>query len=657
MSMASEKQKVALVSLAASSALAVGKLAAGIATGSLGIISEAVHSILDVGATAITLFAVRYADQPADSTHHFGHAKAESVAAFVETGLLFLTTGWIVWEALRRLQSGETAVDITWWAVVVILVSIVVDYNRTKALRRTAARTASEALEADALHFSSDMWSSIAVLVGLVAVWLGFAPADPVAAVIVAVFVFLAGLRLGRRTLDTLLDAAPAGVAEKISAIVRSTEGALALRRVRVRPSGASLFINVDINVRRTLPFDDVTEIRRHITDDIRRAFPRADVSITTYPVALDNETIFDKVMLVARRRSLAIHHLTVQLLAGRTSVSFDLEVDGRMPLGEAHEVATGLEKALADELGPEVEIDSHLEPAHFTGLEGEDATAAERDTIEYWLGRYATEIAHLSDVHNIRVRRNPHGLFVSYHARVPGDQSVETIHDAVDEMEDRLRRKLPEVRRVIAHAEPLGPSDRDIKSVRRLRRDDYRTMPWKNGGGTTTELAVFPASAEAAESAFIWRLSIAEVASSGPFSRYPGYDRTIMLLEGAGMVLDRGQQGEIDLRTPFQPHTFSGDFTVTARLVGGKSTDFNVMVRRGEARAALEVVDLIEGRVLTPPAGGWIAVHVIEGGLTEAARGETLIATESFAVQATGGRAILAVITITRTGQSRTVG
>jgi cation diffusion facilitator family transporter len=455
-SMASEKQKVALISLAASSALAAAKLAAGLVTGSLGILSEAVHSLLDVGATAITYFAVRYADQPADETHHYGHAKAESMAALIETGLLFATTAWIVWEAVHRLMSGETHVDLVWWALAIILVSIVVDFNRARVLGRVAHKHASEALEADALHFSSDMWSSLVVVIGLAAVWLGYPQADAVAAIIVALFVGLAGFRLARRTLNTLLDAAPEGAMQRIRGLIGETEGILAMRRCRIRRAGAALFIALDVNVRRTLPLDEVVDIKDRLAARIKQAFPQADITITAHPVALDDETVFDKVMLAARRRALAIHHLTVQHVADKMSVSFDLEVDGAMRLADAHEVATSLETALEKELGPEAEIDTHIEPLELSGLQGEEANAEDRNQIEHWLRRFAAEIPNLNDVHNIRIRRNAHGVFVTYHCRVNGEQSVETVHEAVDELESRLRKKLPQVRRVIAHAEPL---------------------------------------------------------------------------------------------------------------------------------------------------------------------------------------------------------
>ncbi|HEY7749784.1 MAG TPA: cation-efflux pump [Aestuariivirgaceae bacterium] len=455
--MGSEKQRVALASLAASAGLAAAKLVAGIFTGSLGILSEAIHSLLDVGATTLTFFAVRYADQPADETHHYGHAKAESVAALIETSLLFLTSGWIILEAIHRLSSPGSHVAILWWALLIVIASIVVDFNRARVLKRVARKHSSEALEADALHFSSDMWSSLIVLIGLIAAWFGYPQADSIAAMIVSLFIALAGLRLARRTLNTLLDAAPEGAVDRIRQLIEQADGVLSMRRCRIRRAGAALFIDLDINVRRTLPLDEVTEIKDRLADSIKGVFRQADLSINAHPVALDDETVFDKVMLIARRRSLAIHHLTVQNLANKLSVSFDLEVDRAMKLAEAHDVATGLEKALQRELGPEAEIDTHIEPIHLRGLEGEEANVEERNVIEHWLRRFATEIPNLKDLHSIRIRRNAHGVFVTYHCRVNGEQSVETVHEAVDELESRLRKKLPQVRRVIAHAEPLS--------------------------------------------------------------------------------------------------------------------------------------------------------------------------------------------------------
>lgn len=455
--MSSEKRKVALWSLLASGVLATAKFAVGIMTGSLGIISDAIHSLLDFGATIITFLAIRVSDRPPDRTHHFGHGKVESVAALVETAILFITTGWIVYEAVRRLTADEGhVVEVGWIAVAVIVASIVIDYNRVRALRRVARKYKSQALEADALNFSTDMFSSVVVLIGLGLTWLGYPEADALAAIGVAAFVCVAAWRLGKRTIDALMDAAPAGAYERIAAIVRDSDGVLGLERLRIRPVGATLFVDLDATVGRTLPLDRVTTIKNGVTEAIRAAFPEADVSFTTHPVVLDDETVFDKVMLIARRRGLAVHHITVQHLGERLSVSFDIEVDGWMPLREAHALADGLERAIAEELGPGVEVESHIEPLQIAALDGRDVEAGRRDAYERALTRLADADGRLAQVHNVRARMNDHGVFVTFHCRVDPAASVEAVHEAVDALEYRFREEAPEVRRVVAHAEPL---------------------------------------------------------------------------------------------------------------------------------------------------------------------------------------------------------
>jgi cation diffusion facilitator family transporter len=454
--MASEKQNVALVSLVASAVLAVAKLVAAVFTGSLGILSEAIHSLLDTGATAITFAAVRISDRPPDKTHHFGHAKVESVSALTATGLLFATTIWIVYEAIHRLLTGDVDVTVAWWAVAIVAGSIVIDFNRSRALRRVARATASEALDADALHFTSDMWSSVVVLVGLAAAWAGYPWADPLAALVVAAFVALAGYRLGKRTLDTLLDAAPLGTVEVIERLADETRGVLDLKRLRVRPAGATLFVDADLTVRRTLPFDRVAEIQRRFVEAVRSAYPNSDVSVTVHPVALDDETVFDKVNLIAARAGRPIHHLTVQHVGDKLSVSFDLELDGNMDFTTAHDAATALENAISEELGEEVEVESHIEPLHIDGLSGAEVAPDVRERIEARLQKLADGVSLLTDIHDVRARHNEHGLFVTFHCRVAGTGTVETVHDAVDALESALKQHMPEVRRVIAHAEPL---------------------------------------------------------------------------------------------------------------------------------------------------------------------------------------------------------
>src|SRR4030081_763495 len=215
------KQRVALSSIAASAGLTVAKAVVGVMSGSLALLSEAAHSLIDVGATVMTYFAVRISGKPADAEHHYGHGKVESVSALAETALLFVLSGVVIWEALQRLIGDHgQAIEATHWAFAVIVVSVVVDFFRARLLYRVAAETSSEALEADALHFGSDMWSSIAVLLGLAAVALGYPWADSAAAIVVALVICVAGWRLGRRTIETLTDTAPIGAADKVTEVV-----------------------------------------------------------------------------------------------------------------------------------------------------------------------------------------------------------------------------------------------------------------------------------------------------------------------------------------------------------------------------------------------------------------------------------------------------
>lgn len=453
----SEKQSVALISMAASAALAAAKFVAAFMTGSLGILSEAIHSLIDFGATIVTFFAVRVSDKPADDQHHYGHAKFESVAALVETGLLFATTAWICWEAIRRLLGEEShEVEVTWWAVAIIAGSIIIDFNRARALKRVAARTSSEALEADALHFSSDMWSSIVVLLGLGAVWLGVPAADSIAALVVSLFIAHAGWQLGARTLDTLLDAAPAGATDVVRGLVNDVPGVLDLKSIRLRPAGATMFTSIVVEVARTMPIDDIVRTKDAITAAVQQRFPNADITVTANPVALDNETVFQKVMLIASRRSLAIHHLNAQQIGENLAISFDLEVEGSMPLGEAHDRATELEDAIRMELGEDIEVESHIEPQPERLLQGRDADPGLTDEVSAALLSLAASHRRLSDVHQIRLRRNEEGLFLHYHCRCSPEDTVEQIHDDIDRVEAGLKDRFPEIRRVIAHAEPL---------------------------------------------------------------------------------------------------------------------------------------------------------------------------------------------------------
>ena len=453
-----DKEKVALGSIAASAGLAAAKAVVGFLTGSLAILSEAGHSLIDLSATVLTYFAVRVSGKPADAEPQYGHGKVESVTALAETALLFLLSAIVIWEAGQRLIGPDRhMVEASAAAFAIIAISIMVDFFRARTLGRVAKATSSEALEADALHFGSDMWSSIAVLIGLGGVALGYPWADATAAIVVAVFICIAGYRLGRRTINTLTDTAPAGVSERVAAIARLEPGVVAVERVRARPAGAVLFVELCVGVSRTLPLDRVAAIKDRLSRDIRAVLPNAEVTITEEPRALDNETVRERVMMIARNRGLAIHHVAVQAISGQLSVSADLEVEGTQSLTAAHDIASRLEEAVREELGTNVEVETHIEPLPADVLAGRDATAGRIAEVRDVLVQLAAEMPDLGEVHDVRVRETAGGEIVNFHCGVAPSLSVSAVHDMVDALERRLRRRFPIIQRVIGHAEP-GP-------------------------------------------------------------------------------------------------------------------------------------------------------------------------------------------------------
>lgn len=451
----SRKQRAAAWSIAASAAITIGKGVAGFATGSLALISDAAHSLLDVAATTMTWLAVRAAGKPADEEHHYGHGKVESLAALIETAFLFVLSGAVAYEAARRLWARESDVAFGWPAVAVLVAAIVVDAWRWRSLRRIARETGSEALEADALHFSSDLVNSVLVLVALGAAAAGYPQVDALVAFGVAVFIAVAGFQLARRTLGTLLDAAPKGLAEQVRRRAEAVPGIVSVGRVRLRPAGGKVIGEVLVAVSRTLPLERVAAIKQAVAAAIAQDLPEAEFTITAEPLQLDDETIMERVMLIASKLHVPVHHITVQNLEGRLSVSFDLEVDGGMSLGRAHEVADRLENAIQEELGPQVEVESHIEPLAIGHLEGREADAA---TVARLCSTLAANTAEgpIRDVHNVRVRVTSSGLVVNYHCRVDPKLNVAAVHELVDDLERRVRLEHGEILRVVGHAEPL---------------------------------------------------------------------------------------------------------------------------------------------------------------------------------------------------------
>jgi cation diffusion facilitator family transporter len=409
-----------------------------------------------VVATVITWLVVRVSDKPADEEHHYGHGKLESVSALGIIALLYVLAGGILVESYSRLREGAPPPALSALPFIVLLVDIAVNFWRARALHRAAHDTKSQALAADALHFASDVLGSIAVIIGLVLSGLGYPWGDAAAAIGVAVMIAALGMRMARSTVEILVDRAPEGVAEKADAAIRTVPGVVDIERLRVRMVGSTHFIDAVVQVPRTYPIDRVDEIKRKAQEAITKVLDDADLTFTAIPVARDNESVRERIMVIARNSGLAIHHVTVHDLGGKLTVSIDLEVDGDMALIAAHDIAHELERNIREEFGEDVEVDTHIEPLEPELPLGTDAAPDRVETVRAALARFAAD-GTIHDIHNVRVRDTDAGEIVNFHCRAAPSMSVIKVHENVDEIERALRRAFPTVKRVISHAEPPG--------------------------------------------------------------------------------------------------------------------------------------------------------------------------------------------------------
>lgn len=449
------KERAALWSIFASACITLGKFVAGILSGSLALLSEAAHALVDTFATIVTYFAVRAAHKPADDEHQYGHGKFESLAALAEMVVLFILATVILIQAFRRIAEGGGEFEPTVLAFSVLIISILIDINRVIGLRKVAKETGSQALAADAIHFASDLAGSTLVLLGLIAALFGFKYGDALAAIGVAVFISIAGWRLGRQTINTLLDAAPKGLAARISALVVEVPGVVSIDQLRLRSGGAETFGEIEVSVSRTLPLDCVMDIKEQIRRVAEEVHTGTQLTITTIPRALDTETVLERIMLTAAKRRLPVHHVTVQDVCGRLSIGVDIELDGRMSLLAAHGLASRFEAAIRDEFGADTEVETHIEPLEVPHLSCAEAASDLTRAIKAQIAALAQGVEAIWNIHDVRVRQTPTGLVVNYHCNASPAQDIQTLHDAIDQFERQIRSAYPEIIRVIGHAEP----------------------------------------------------------------------------------------------------------------------------------------------------------------------------------------------------------
>lgn len=473
---AREKLLVAASSVVAAVVLTAAKLATGLATGSLGILSEALHSGLDLVAALVTLVAVRASARPADRQHAYGHGKVENLSALFETLLLLATCGWIVVEAVERLAGDGPEVQASLAAFLVMGGSIIVDASRARALRRVAARYNSQALEADALHFSTDVWSSLVVILGLGLVYLSgvlgvpwLARADAAAALGVAVIVVLVSIRLGRRALGDLLDEAPPGLAERIAAAAR-VEGVLEVRRPRVRMAGPQAFVDVTLSLPRGTSLPTGHTLAHRAEDAVKALLPGADVTVHMEPAERSpaRPLTAEAVQELASEQGLRIHDVRLTTMPGpqppgggtgpeRRSLELHLEVPEDHCVASAHSVATAFEAVLHRTFPALERVVTHIEPqaaGPIAGIPGTDHGELRRQVEDL-----SARVEPGCTVRALSVRRRGELHDLTITCLLAPETPITAAHGCTERIERALRADLVDLGSVLIHVEPSDPA------------------------------------------------------------------------------------------------------------------------------------------------------------------------------------------------------
>ncbi|MBI3647131.1 MAG: cation diffusion facilitator family transporter, partial [Acidobacteriales bacterium] len=395
-----------------------------------------------------------------------GHGKVENFSAFIETGLLLLTCVWIISEAVKRLFYHSVEIEPSVAAFVVMFLSIAVDAWRSRALGRIASKYDSQALEADALHFSTDIWSSAVVILGLALVQWGhryrvawLSKADPIAALFVAGVVVYVSWRLARKTIDALLDAAPSGVRNQILERIGAVEGVLEVDRVRIRRAGNRYFADVSVGLSRNLTFQRSEQIADEVTARVHQILPDADVMVHSVPRARRSENIFDRIRAVATRHNFNVHDVSVQDLNGKIHVEQHLELDEQLSMKQAHDEVTRLETEMRNDV-PEIStILTHIESEPATIERGEQIV--QEPGLERRFKYIMKEFPEIVDIHEFQFKMIRDRLYVSCHCTLPDDMPLSRVHDVQTALEIRFKQDAPELFRVLIHPEPMTDNRR----------------------------------------------------------------------------------------------------------------------------------------------------------------------------------------------------
>jgi cation diffusion facilitator family transporter len=446
----SPQRRTALVSVAAAGVLLVLKLTVGLATQSLGLISEAIHSGTDLVAAVLTFLAIGVAGKPADRTHQYGHGKAEHLAALAEATILAVVAVFIAGRAIERLLGrGGGEVNATWYAIAVILLVIVIDIARTVVSFRASRRYRSAALASNALHFGSDLAGSFAVLIGLLIARAGYADGDSIAALFVAVLVITAAIRLMRRNIDVLMDRVPTDAESAARRAIRAMEPTVELRRLRMRQAAGRQFADVVIGVSPTAAVGQGHAAADAVEAAVGSALPNADVVVHVEPIEDADVRERAHAAAIAVPNVREVHNISLVDVDGHTELSLHAKLPGELTLDEAHSIAEQLETSIRAAV-PEIEgVQTHLEPLTESSEALEVHGVAEAD-----VRRIVVEVTG-AEPRQLRFLRTPSGLVAFLTLGLDGTSRLDEAHARASEIEERIRRARPDIADVIVHTEP----------------------------------------------------------------------------------------------------------------------------------------------------------------------------------------------------------
>jgi len=450
-----KKKQAAVISVVAGLTLSTLKFFVGFTTGSLGIISEALHSLLDLGASVITFFSVRLSIKPPDSNHNYGHGKIENLSAIAQGLLLLGTCIWIVIEAIERLSGKDVNVEATISAFVVMAISVVVDAFTSFLLYRAARKYSSQALEGDALHYFSDIFSSIVVLIGLGGVKLGISSLDSISALCVSVIIAVASFRLMYRSVQELLDIAPKGVREKIMVIMEKIPQIRKVERIRVRRSGPRFFVDMVISTKRLMSIDESNELADRIEREIQDVLPESDVMVHFHPSK--EEGLQEKIFALINNPPEGIQDIhDVKIFKDEGSsgnfLSIHAKLNPNLSLEEGHSIVSEFERSICREVKEINSVVTHIETSY-------GSNSGKRVEMDDEIVRVIRDAIlkdeRIDGIHDVYLHSSKEGSFLSCHVSVKNSVNLEEAHKLSTLVEEKIRNILPDLHDIVIHTEP----------------------------------------------------------------------------------------------------------------------------------------------------------------------------------------------------------